>query len=63
MNNHPCLICGTIDPDKAMCFRTEDWCSENHRKMLFGKLPLPDGWKAPSPKLKKKLKDYAFLAA
>lgn len=43
---HPCLawlvgsqsylgrLCGVVDKDKPMAFRGEDWCSENHRKLI-----------------------------
>jgi hypothetical protein len=36
MEDHPCRICGTPDSEKPMCFRKEDWCSENHRKLIAG---------------------------
>jgi hypothetical protein len=29
-----CLVCGKPDEEKAMCFKGEDWCCENHRKVL-----------------------------
>lgn len=35
---HPCKVdsCGTVDKDKPMVFRGEDWCSDIHRKILKG---------------------------
>lgn len=40
---HPCKVkgCGTVDADKPMVFRGEDWCSDTHRKILNGELPDP----------------------
>lgn len=29
-----CLVCGVLDSDKPMCFRGEDWCSDDHRKVI-----------------------------
>lgn len=33
---NPCLVpwCGKVDAEKPMCFRGEDWCCENHRKLV-----------------------------
>lgn len=31
---NPCEVCGMTDDQKAMAFRTEKWCSENHRKIV-----------------------------
>jgi len=43
MSDHPCKVpgCGTKDADKPQIFRGEDWCSDLHRKMLIGELPMP----------------------
>lgn len=30
----PPLTCGKVDKDKPMCFRGEDWCCDNHRKLV-----------------------------
>lgn len=32
--DHPCLVCGKTDREKAMAFRGEDWCCELHRKQI-----------------------------
>jgi hypothetical protein len=29
-----CLVCATPDKDKPMVFRGEEWCSDNHRKVV-----------------------------
>lgn len=34
-----CEICKKPDDKKAMCFRSERWCSDRHRKMIEGELP------------------------
>lgn len=31
---HRCLVCGVPDDEKPMCFRSEFWCSEDHRKVI-----------------------------
>lgn len=36
---NPCKVCGKTDDQKPMAFRTEDWCSENHRKQIKGDNP------------------------
>lgn len=33
---NPCKVCGLTDENKPTCFRGEDWCCENHRKILVG---------------------------
>jgi hypothetical protein len=30
-----------MDADKPQIFRGEDWCSDIHRKMVQGELPMP----------------------
>jgi hypothetical protein len=40
MDNSDCYgsrlprTCGKTDPDKPMCFRSEPWCSDQHRKLV-----------------------------
>lgn len=29
-----CLVCATPDNDKPMVFRGDEWCSDNHRKIV-----------------------------
>lgn len=36
MRDHPCLVCGVLDGEKPMAFRGEDYCSDNHRKVIIG---------------------------
>jgi hypothetical protein len=31
---NPCRICGKFDSEKPMCFKGENWCCENHRKLI-----------------------------
>jgi len=33
---NPCIVCGTIDNDKAMCFKGTNHCCENHRQIIAG---------------------------
>ena len=40
---NPCKICGKTDDKKPMAFRGEPFCSDIHRKMLSGELPLGVG--------------------
>jgi hypothetical protein len=41
MSDHPCqavideLSCAKIDRDKPQIFRGEDWCCEQHRKLVL----------------------------
>lgn len=35
-SDHKCLVCGTGDADKPLCYRNEDWCSELHRQVVVG---------------------------
>ena len=38
--NKPCRVCGKLDADKPMAFVGEDWCSDDHRKVVMReKLP------------------------
>lgn len=40
-----CRVCGTEDQDKPMAFRGEDWCSDNHRKIIAGeRIPTVAEW-------------------
>lgn len=34
VNHHPCRVCGKVDAEKPAAFRGEDWCCENHRKVV-----------------------------
>lgn len=34
-----CAVCGTPDSDKPMCYKGENYCSENHRKVIAGEKP------------------------
>jgi hypothetical protein len=36
----PCEVCGAKNVDRPMVFRGERWCSDLHRKMVVGELPL-----------------------
>lgn len=29
-----CRVCGTKDRDKPQIFKAEEWCSDNHRKLI-----------------------------
>lgn len=31
-----CKVCGRDQSDRPAIFKNEDWCCENHRKMLRG---------------------------
>lgn len=37
---NPCEICKMTDNKKPMCFRTERWCSDRHRKVIQGDVPV-----------------------
>lgn len=47
--SNPCKVCGTPDSQKPMCFRGEEWCSDDHRKVLSGEIVLSP----PSPPLRR----------
>jgi hypothetical protein len=55
--DHPCLVCGKGDGDKPMVFRGEQWCSDNHRKVVIGeKEPTTEELETMSQELFDKLR-------
>lgn len=34
-----CEVCGLPDSEKPMVFRGEQWCCDDHRKVLMGEKP------------------------
>ena len=33
-----CRVCKTRDDKKPQIFRNEDWCCDNHRKVILGEI-------------------------
>lgn len=39
VTHRSCKVCGLPDDQKPMVYRGEDWCCEQHRKVLTGEVP------------------------
>lgn len=51
-----CEVCSTGYYDKPMAFRGENWCSDNHRKVMMGEIaPTRAEWDTMSFELMKAL--------